>query len=494
MQQINILTFHFLGTHLKYLFFLIIAVSLISTSACRKDRFFKDGGEVLEFSVDTLSFDTVFTTLGSVTKSFKVFNRNKLSVKISEITLVGGNSSNFRLNIDGVAGNEATDVEIGPKDSIYIFVEVTVDPNNLNNPFIIADEVAFYTNGSRQKVTLAAWGQNANFYKGAIVCDEIWENDKPYVILNGMYVPDSCSLTIKEGVRVYVGASSGFYIEGQLDVEGTRNNPVTFQGLRLEEFYDELPGQWPGISILRNADQKTSTISYAEIRNANFGVSVGSAALDSACRFGDVFTDNNIPRLDIDNTIISNSLQTGIAGFLSYIFANNLLVYNSGDYLVSLGYGGGYRFTHCTFANYGTAALNHNTATAFMSNVTGVECDGEATAFAYPLVAEFYNSIIYGSLENEIELSDIGQGVQFDVLFDHCLVRSEIDTLPSFFPNTIFNQEPIFFDRSESDYHLGVNSPAIDTGNTNPPTIVSEDLDGNSRTGKPDLGCYEYQN
>ncbi|MEX0811566.1 MAG: choice-of-anchor Q domain-containing protein [Chitinophagales bacterium] len=479
-------------TFIKYTLFSVLACVLVFSSSCRKDRFFTEGGEVLRFSEDTLSFDTVFTTLGSTTKALKVFNDNKLSVKIAEINLVGSNSSNFRLNIDGVSGNQARDVEIGPRDSIYIFVEVTVDPTNLNNPFIIADEVEFHTNGSRQTAVLSAWGQNANFYKAAEICDETWTNDKPYVLLNNTLVPEDCFLRIEEGVRIYVGPNSGFFVEGTLQVEGNRENPVSFQGTRLEEFYDDLPGQWPGISILRGSEN--SYIRHAEIRNANFGVSVGSAALDSACRFSEVFRADNAPDLMIENTIISNSLRTGIAGFFSAISANNLLVYNSGDYLVSLGFGGAYEFVHCTFANYGSAAINHQTPSVFMSNVAGVECEGQTQIFPASLDAKFYNSIIYGSLENEIEFGDIGQGVPFDALFDHCLVRSEIDTLPQFFPNTIFNEDPQFVDRPEGDYTLNPGSPAIDAGGDNSPQIISEDLAGNMRGSNPDIGCYENQN
>ena len=189
---------------------------------------------------------------------------------------------------------------------------------------------------------------------------------------------------------------------------------------------------------------------------------------------------------------MTNCQQTAIAGFLSAITGTNLLVYNSGNYLVSLGFGGQYDFTHCTFANYGTATLNHRQASVFMSNVAGIECEGETQVFPAALEANFYNSIIYGSLDNEIELNDIGQGIPFEVLFDHCLVKSEIDTLPSFFPNTIFNQDPLFVDRAEEDYRLSQGSPAIDSGSTNLPVTVMEDLDGTTRSGTPDIGCFEY--
>ena len=50
------------------------------------------GDAMLEFSTDTLRFDTVFTELGSATRSFRVRNNNDLAVRISNVRLENPNS------------------------------------------------------------------------------------------------------------------------------------------------------------------------------------------------------------------------------------------------------------------------------------------------------------------------------------------------------------------------------------------------------------------
>ena len=67
----------------------------------------------LEFSVDTLMFDTIFTTVGSTTQRLKVYNPYQENVLISRIRLAGGDFSNFRLNINGQMENEAYEDQSG---------------------------------------------------------------------------------------------------------------------------------------------------------------------------------------------------------------------------------------------------------------------------------------------------------------------------------------------------------------------------------------------
>ena len=54
-------------------------------------------------------------------------------------------NSFFRINVDGITGNIAKDVEIAGKDSLYIFAEVTIDPDAplSNSPFVIEDYLVF---------------------------------------------------------------------------------------------------------------------------------------------------------------------------------------------------------------------------------------------------------------------------------------------------------------------------------------------------------------
>ena len=148
---------------------ILVLLAVILFSSCKKDRFYEGQGQVLTFSADTLTFDTVFTTVGSVTRYFRVENPLKEAIKIDEIRLVGLNGTQFRINVDGISGRSVTDVEIPPQDYVYIFAEATIDPNNQNNPFVVLDEIQYVYNGTQQSSYLRAWGQNAHFHYGEII-------------------------------------------------------------------------------------------------------------------------------------------------------------------------------------------------------------------------------------------------------------------------------------------------------------------------------------
>src|SRR5260221_798286 len=107
-----------------YSFLIVLIISL--GSSCRKDDVIEDGNVKLRFSEDTLLFDTVFTSVGSVTNVFTVHNDYSSAVRISSLRLAKGNSSYYRLNVDGQPGRSFTDVEIPAKDSTLIFCEVTI--------------------------------------------------------------------------------------------------------------------------------------------------------------------------------------------------------------------------------------------------------------------------------------------------------------------------------------------------------------------------------
>ena len=58
-----------------------------------------------------------------------------------------------------------------------------------------------------------------------------------------MWIP--CQLlTIEPGVRIHLHRDALLYVEGTLQVNGTLDEPVLFAGDRLEEFYEDKPGQW----------------------------------------------------------------------------------------------------------------------------------------------------------------------------------------------------------------------------------------------------------
>lgn len=231
---------------MKYAWILIFCpILLLFAGSCRKDKFTDDPAARLSISKDTIQFDTIFTSIGSATKNFKIKNTNKNAVKISRIRLGNGVASQFRINLDGQAATEIKDKELAGGDSMYVFVEVTIDPNNINTPFIVTDSIIFETNGNLQDVKLVAFGQNAHFYtqKQYLPCNTTWTNDKPYVIYDSIGVAPGCTLTIEKGVKIYSHQHSFIQVDGTLIVKGTKDEPVIFRGTRMEAIYKNYPGQ-----------------------------------------------------------------------------------------------------------------------------------------------------------------------------------------------------------------------------------------------------------
>src|ERR1035437_3967742 len=124
-------------TCLNYVSFFFLLSAIVFS--CKKESFIWSTQAKLYTSADTLSYDTVFTSTGSITKSFKIFNDNNQKLRLSQVKLSGGASSAFKINVDGTAANEADNIEINANDSIYVFVQVNVNPNASNLPFLLRD-------------------------------------------------------------------------------------------------------------------------------------------------------------------------------------------------------------------------------------------------------------------------------------------------------------------------------------------------------------------
>ena len=102
-------------------------------------------------------------------KEFMIYNRNDQPLLISEIMLASGEETGFRINVDGRKGDHFQNVRIQADDSLYVFVEVTVNPNASNQPLLVDDSIIFTTNGVKQSVRLEAYGQNVNLYKNGLI-------------------------------------------------------------------------------------------------------------------------------------------------------------------------------------------------------------------------------------------------------------------------------------------------------------------------------------
>ena len=184
------------------LFLIFLAGSMTS---CKKDSFITNKDAAVIISADTIHFDTLFTTTGSVTQFFKIFNNNDRRLKVSDITLSGGSASLFTINADGTPGPSVTNLEIEANDSLYVFVTVNIDPTNADLPFVVEDSIGITYNGNQKWVQLQAWGQNATFLNAkVIVTDTTWTNKKPFVILGGLLVAEGVELKIEQGTKIYL--------------------------------------------------------------------------------------------------------------------------------------------------------------------------------------------------------------------------------------------------------------------------------------------------
>ncbi len=199
-------------------FLILILISAALFFSCQPERnFIEDSDAKLEFTLDTLFFDTVFTTIGTATRAFKVKNPHKQFIRIDEIELAGGAFSVFRINVDGASGLRFSDLELAPHDSMYVFVEATLDPSGSDDILRIQDSIVFYANGNMQDVDLMAWGQDVHMIGGEILDQNTtWPAGKPYLIIDYLYVDSLASLTIDPGVKVFLHKDAGIYVDGRL--------------------------------------------------------------------------------------------------------------------------------------------------------------------------------------------------------------------------------------------------------------------------------------
>ncbi len=511
----------------RVLNFLFAVSILIFWSSCRNDFEFTPSTGQLEFSKDTIYLDTVFTNIGSSTYNLKVYNRNSSDIVIPTVRLGQGQTSNYRLNVDGIPGKEFSNVELLANDSIYIFVETTIDIQTLATSatqFLYTDAIEFDSGANLQKVELVTLVKDAIFIypnqdsegiietltfdidndgtpdeteiQGRFLEDPelTFTNEKPYVIYGYAAVDEGKTLTIESGARVHFHANSGLLITNNatLQVNGTLSidrelleNEVVFESDRLEPDFEDVPGQWGTIWLYNGS--KDNVINYATIKNAIVGI---------LCDGNQNATNN---KLTITNTKVYNSSNFGILARSTSIMGENVVIGNAGQSAFAGTYGGKYNFTHCTLANYWTSSFRQF-PTLLLNNFI---VDEDNAVFTNDLIeANFNNCIIYGNDNPELIL-DEENGSAFNFNFTNCLIRFEDNgnnftganynfNDVSLYENVIFNQDPDFRDPFINDLIIGQNSAANNKGNTAFANQVPFDILNVNRTSSPDLGAYQH--
>lgn len=474
---------------LKYIVPFVFAIGLMA--GCEADKITTSPDAKLSFSIDTLRFDTIFTSQGSTTKKIKIYNWSKNKVVISNITL---NGEVFKINVDGRKGSDFRDITVNAKDSIMVFVQLFIDPNDSKLPFIVRDSIVCLTNGNVQKVQLEAYGRNAKRFTNYTFTSDTTITDAIAVLVKDtLWVPKSVKLTITNGATLYFCKNAVMMVDGTLVIQGERSRFVTLRGDRSDYMntspplnYDQASAQWGGIRFTSNSE--ANVFDFAEIRNSSIGIVVDSL-------------NNGSEALKVTNSKITNSSGNLITSTANNIVLWNSLLCNAGGNILRIN-GGTLDVRHCTIANYYSYTWGSRTA----ANIRL----GNMTEFGtmIPLLSGIYNTIIYGGYNNEIVYNKKeGEEDKCVYSFENCLIKLAKSDVDEHYTDCVINQKPefVFEGWSEDkrkqnphlyDFHLRSTSAAIGKANK----IISEepalmyDLDGNDRTldDTSDIGCYEY--
>lgn len=461
-------------------FFLL---TILWLSSCTRDNLLTSVTAGLYTTADTLHFDTIFTTSGSVTQRFRIINPNDQKIRLGSVSLAGAAASVFRINVNGVPGPVISDIEIAANDSAQVFVNTLVPANSQKLPFIVRDSILIKWNGNQKWIHLEAWAQNARYIRnGLIQTNTEWNKDLPYVIIGPLKVAENARLRITKGTQIYLHADAPILVEGSLVVEGDSalQDRVVFTGDRRDAPYHEFPAAWPGIQF--RSSSRANRLDYAIIQHAYQGiVAEGSSGASS-------------PRLVLNQCIINNAWDAGLLAINSSVEANNCLISNCGKN-IQLIYGGDYLFRHCTIAGFSNAMVVHKDPVLFMSNAIRVN---EVIQTA-PLRVRFINSILWGdggTVDNEVVEERTGNDA-WQVSFSDGIwkMKNVPENLPAV--NMQLNNNPLFESPvgisgpASINFRLKTGSPAIDKGQNSP---LVTDLDGQPRNnGLPDIGAYEKQ-
>lgn len=449
-----------------------ILLLIIGITSCRDDFDFDPASDELGFSTDTISLDTIFNHTNSQTYKFTVHNRQNKDVEIPRIYLSRGESSFYKLNVDGMPGYSFENVPVRAKDSIFIFVEMAAGDAPANP--LYEDEVVFETTNGLQNVKLLSWIEKALFYNtemvdGLSLGDVNWTNATSHVIY-GNVIADNFNASA--GTRVYFHNNSSLTVNGTMNVTGTLGNEVRFRSDRHDERSDSLPNMWGKIKIKSPNDSETylNKINYAIIKGGNIGLEVEGS------------------RLEISNTKIINNESIGLYAIEANVKGKNLVINNSN--LTALGIEGGTsEFINCTFASYHNIGQGiGSNYSLYLSNTTG-ENNTPVTIHQ----ADFYNSIFYGRGFDAIHIDEGINASSYD--FQNNFIKVGSSTL-NFNSTNVIVGDPLFVNPGfgKNDLRLKVESPALGIGNNsfiNGNLILSSDINGIPRAAELNAGAYE---
>lgn len=476
----------------------------ISFVSCKDQILTTDSDAYIQFSADTIQFDTVFTSFGSSTRTIMVYNPNANAVRISRVWWQRGQC--FFANLDGENNPDHwQDITLFGGDSLFLFVRTQIDPYNASAHPVERDTLYFEVNGHRQSIGVEAYGMDVELIRSKELCT-IYPNghrftaDKPYLIYDTILV--SGTLTIEPGATLYMHQSANIIAYGSVSALGTREQPVRIMGDRTDYLFPQVPyrvasGQWGGIYLYRLdtlcgampihydlqhihlLSGQVGLFCYSDNANRRARMRLHNARIHNMSAYGLVLENTDA---EVSNTEISNCASFGM-------------------YLC----GGTHRVEHSSVANfygYPYTTLNiHNTP---REDVAAVYIQASSYDMA-PSQSSIYNSIITGAVQPALVIDSVPD-TGFLGCIAGCYLRCDSDSataswghsntyaLPTdtVFKNTYYKYgEYLYY-----DFHLTATSAARHIGLPldSLHLDILTDLDNLPRDAQhPDAGCYTAQ-
>lgn len=460
--------------NMRHLFLILSIVMVLCLPACIDDDFTTSPHDTLTFSTDTVTFDTVFTDLGTPTARLLVFNHAKKAVNISSIRFLKGENSNFQLNVDGMSGKDFRDVEIRGGDSIYVFIECFIPEGSGNEPTFTEDQLEFITNGVSQRVQVEAYGQNVTRLRAVTLTENtVLTADRPYVVFDSLVVSEGTVLTVEPGTRLLFHDKACLTVRGRIHAVGAPGKMILMRGDRSDKvltdlWYTDMSAQWTGMTIA--PESFDNVMEYIDMRSTTTGLTVDSTGV----------TDRR--KLLLRNAWLHNSAGNVLTSRYAWVDAYGVCFSEAAEAVVHLT-GGRHTMVQCTFAN------NYLFAAPRKSIITLAGLTTEETE--HPMVASFENSIVAG-MGGPVTPGDLKDT---EVYMRYVLFSSKGEN-DDHFMECLWDKDPLFLtDRPKYyfNYHVLEDSPALEAGN---PAYITElcliDMDGNNRMDAyaPTLGAY----
>ena len=457
--------------------------------ACNEDAGFSTAPDLrLEFSCDTVAFDTLFTDLSSPTAMFVVHNRNRNSLRVNDIRLASGGASGFNVLVDGEPGDVVRDIEIRAKDSMYVLASVKLERNGFDTPYMVKDSLLFtLESGVGQHVLLLAYGRDVTFMHAPRITADTTLAAGHYVVYDSLVVESAASLSLQSGTTLYFHDNAFMKVEGRLSASGEQGSPVLFRGDRTDRMfsylpYDRVPGQWGGVRF--TATSNGNLLRHCDIHSAKYGVVVEQG-------------DTAMQRLDVENSKIYNFTGNALELNMAHATVSNSLIANAEGNCVKV-VGGSVDFVHCTIANF-YVWKQRDVALALHNSFEGVPA---------PLRhASFSNCIVAGTKDDEVMgyFTQYGDTVPNSVnyFFENSLLNT-VATDDSCFVGVVFDRpDSLSFakaqfrlidnDEFKYDFHLSEMSAARGIASGKYVDALPFDADGMPRTaGNVDAGCFQY--